>query len=440
MKNYAFLITLLFLSGHYSLCAFATETEKGARFFKNSEVDLVLKNVWMLNTTNQLSEQGVGSQNAWAQAAHLNFRSGWYNDIIGFDASWYGVAKLYANDAFYGRDLLRDNNGHAEGFNKLGQLYTKVRFGDEARYLRLYAGWRQLYKFGMLNITRSRAVPSSYEGISAETLWNDIGIRAAVVQRFSERDEPEKRHFETLKSKKRIHYITTGDISWRKNKNSRISYLIGESENYILRQGIEVDWIRPLNRDWDFITRGAYYYNRGLSDWEGARGFTHSAQHYYGLVGYRYKNTEAGIAWSKTHAKLDKGLGHFYWHFGKNSRGAFNSPADGEANDYINDGEQMISLYGQYKMTENLVVGIYGNYGFGMHYQGVVLTEWESGAYFSWDPMAIPGLNIFAGVGPGYTWKLKQNNPWLTENHHGYHHAVGIGSAVRVEYKLGLFN
>lgn len=432
------LFTLMLLSGcGAAFYASAASSGEGG-FLEKSELDLTLKNIWMLNTTNQLADQGVGDQNAWAQGVHLDFRSGWYEETLGFDASWYGVAKLYANDAFYGRDLLRDNNGKAEGFNKVGQLYAKARFGDEEHYLRMYAGWRQLYKFGMLNITRSRAAPSSYEGVSMESRWQDVGLRAALVQRFSERDEPEKRHFQTLKSKKRIDYIATGDISWRPNADTRVSYLIGESDNYLLRQGVEFDWILPLTSDWDFVTRGAFYHNRGLSEWEGARGFTRSARHYYGLVGYRYKHSETGIAWSHTKAKFDQGLGHFYWHLGKNTRGAFNSPADGEGNDYINDGEQMISVYSQYKVLPNLLVGIFGNYGFGARYEGVALTEWEYGGYFSWSPTQVSGLNIFGGVGPSYTWKLKNNNPWLKENNNGYHRAEGIGATIRVEYKLGL--
>ncbi|HEY3984403.1 OprD family outer membrane porin [Cedecea sp.] len=129
--------------------------------FSDSHLDLTLKNVWMLNTTDAMADQGIGDQNAWAQALHLDWQSGWLWDHVGVDASWYGVAKLYANDAFYGRDLLRDNNGKAEGFNKLGQLYAKARWGDSQRHLSFWAGWRQLYKFAALNVTRSRAAPST---------------------------------------------------------------------------------------------------------------------------------------------------------------------------------------------------------------------------------------------------------------------------------------
>lgn len=148
--------------------------------------------------------------------------------------------------------------------------------------------------------------------------------------------------------------------------------------------------------------RGVWYYNRGLNNWEDVRGFSHSAQHLFTLVGYQYHNIESGIGWSKTKAPLNNGLGSFYWHTGKNTRGAFNSPADGEGNDYVNDGEQMIYLYGKYILSPELTVGLYGNYGYNITYQNTALSEWEYGGYFAWTPSRVEGFTLFAGVGPSY--------------------------------------
>jgi len=409
-------------------------------FFESSHLDLTLQNVWMLNTTDQLADQGVGDQNAWAQAVHLNWQSGWVWDAIGVDASWYGVEKLYANDAFYGRDLVRDNNGHAEGFNKLGQIYAKGRWGDKTRHLYSWAGWKEMYKFGTLTSSRSRATPSTWEGLSSEAVWDELTLRGAIVTRFSERDEPEKRRFITLASNQQIDYIGTGDVSWSPNKGTKISYIVGEAKDYLMRQGLEANATWPITKNFNLLTRGVFYYNRGLSEWEETRAFNHDAKHYYAQIGYQYGASESGIGWSKTEAPLDDGLGYFYWHFGKNTRGAFNSPADGEGNDYINDGEQMVYLYSKYKFSEEFVAGLYGNYGYGMEYQGVSLKEWEYGGYFLWSPNFIKGFTVFAGVGPSYSWKLtSKKTPSLTDDKGTFNRAKGIGAAVRVEYQINLF-
>ncbi|QKJ87569.1 Outer membrane porin, OprD family [Paramixta manurensis] len=407
-------------------------------FFSDSQLDLKLRNVWMVNTTDQLADEGFGDQIAWAQGLQLDFRSGWVQERFGIDASWYGVSKLYANRYFAGRDLVRDNKGHAEGFNKVGQLYAKASFGQEANYLRLYAGWKQLSKFGMVNVTTSRAAPDSWEGVSGEAGVGPLRARAALVTRFSARDETEKRHFYTLQSRKRIDYIATGDVRWQPEKGKFLSWVIGESKDYILRQGIEAAWFFPVADEFRILLRGAGYYNRGLSEWEGSRGFSHNASHYFGLVGYQYGKGESGIGWSKTIASIKKGLGHFYWHFGSNTRGTFNSPADSEGNDYVNDGEQMVHLYSQYQISPQLRAGVYGNYGNHVSYQGVSLHEWEYGGFFAWAPQAIKGLNIFAGFGPSYSWKLtRQKTPSI--NHDGsFNRAKGVGGSLWFEYKLGL--
>ncbi|MFH8133345.1 OprD family outer membrane porin [Pantoea osteomyelitidis] len=406
----------------------------------DSHLDLTLKNVGLINTTDSLSAAGVNDQIAWAQALHLDWQSGWYQDVVGLNASWYGVTKLYASDDFMGRDVLRDNHGHAEGFNKLGMLYLKARWEEGQQKLQVNAGWQPLAKFGVLNITRSRGAPDSWEGISADGTTGSLRARGALVTRFSERDSPDKSRFYTLRGNKRIGYIATGDLTWSPGQTTSIRLVAGGSENYLLRQGIEISQRWPVSEGITLLSRGVFYHNRGLSEWEGARGFTHSAQHFYGQFGMQYGDAETGVGWSKTRAKLDGGLGHFYWHFGKNSRGFINSAADGEGNDYINDGEQMIYLYSQYRLTPRLLTGVYGNYGYNIRYQGVGLHEWEYGAFAAWEPESIKNLRLFLGLGPSYSWKLNHHGqPWLSADGKNFHRAKGVGGLLSIEYQLGLF-
>lgn len=404
----------------------------------DSHLDVTLKNIWMTNTTDALEEQGIGPQNAWAQGLLVDYRSGAYHGF-GLDASWYGVGKLYANRSFAGRDLVRDNHGHAEGFSKLGQLYLRSYVGDATRFLQTKAGWQQLYKFGVLNVTRSRAAPSSWQGLSAEGRFEQLYARAALVNKFSERDEPEKRHFMTLSSNKRIDYIATADLTWQPQKGRAITLVGGESKDYIRRLGVESAWSQPLAEDLNLLLRGVYYYNQGLREWEGARGFSHQAQHLFGLVGIATARTEAGIGWSVTRARLDNNLGRFYWHLGKNTRGAFNSKADAPGNDYVNDGEQMLYGYGQYQISPEWLAGLYAYYGDHMRYRGVAMREWEYGGFISWAPERLPGFTLFAGLGPSYSWKLSHGKPALNASGDDFQRSSGIGGSFSLEYKFGLF-
>ena len=227
-------------------------------------------------------------------------------------------------------------------------------------------------------------------------------------------------------------------MSWSPTKYSRVTWVAGESHHYLLRHGLETQFTVPLGKKENILLRSAWYYNRGLDEWEGARGFTHDAQHFFALLGYQYQQIESGIAWSKTNAHLENGLGNFYWHMGKNTRGAFNSPADGEGNDYVNDGEQMLYLYGKYRLSPEFTFGVYGNYGYGARYQATSLTQWEYGGYVSWTPKSIEGFSLFAGFGPSYSWKLVNGKPWLTDDKRTFHRSKGIGGGVTMEYKFGL--
>ena len=41
--------------------------------------------------------------NAWGQGVAVDYQSGYFADIIGFDATYYGAVKLGASDYFMGR-------------------------------------------------------------------------------------------------------------------------------------------------------------------------------------------------------------------------------------------------------------------------------------------------------------------------------------------------
>lgn len=82
----------------------------------------------------------------------FDYQSGYFADMLGVDASYYGVIKLAASDDFWGRSVLYNDNGQAKGFNKIGQLYLKGRLGDDDTYLHLYSGWQQI-KNGEHSIT-----------------------------------------------------------------------------------------------------------------------------------------------------------------------------------------------------------------------------------------------------------------------------------------------
>lgn len=406
--------------------------------FENNELTLSTRNIAMY-----LDEDAPGSESqfAWAQGIAIDYKSGYLGDMIGFDATYAGAIKLDANDGFDGRDLLRDNNGKAESFNKISQIYAKAQFGDEALNAKLYGGWKQLKKFGALTVSTSRAVVSSYQGISGEVGMNGLRVRGVYTDRFSDRNSPEKVRFETLGGKK-IDNIITGDVSYHWGKKNYVNLFSGESKDYLHRSGLEFRWLTPVSEQSKMGVSGFFYYNEGKDNWEGIA-FDDEATHYNLNFDYMTGPWALTASYAFTQAERTNGLGMFYWNLGKNTDGNFNSKADGSGVDYTKDGEHMVGLQAMYNMAgagvPGLMVGAKATYGFGMEFQSVDIDEagLDLMMMYKFQDPALKGLTMMAGVGPGYTYVMDktmnpviENGDWKKNNQ--------IAGTFVLDYKINL--
>jgi hypothetical protein len=91
-------------------------------FFSQSHMTLSLKNYWKYLKEEETEPKKV--HNAWGQGVAVDYQSGYFADIIGFDAIYYGAIKLGASDYFNSRGVLYNNgNGNkksnAQGFPSL---------------------------------------------------------------------------------------------------------------------------------------------------------------------------------------------------------------------------------------------------------------------------------------------------------------------------------
>ena len=73
-------------------------------FFKQSEIDISLKNYWKALNEEESGEKRI--HNAWGQGATVAFHSGDIAGIFGVDATWNYVIKLGATDYFNSRGVL----------------------------------------------------------------------------------------------------------------------------------------------------------------------------------------------------------------------------------------------------------------------------------------------------------------------------------------------
>jgi len=129
-------------------------------FIKKSSLEFGTHNIWKYLNEGETDKRYVHS--AWGQGLSLDYTSGYLSDVIGVDASYYGVIKLAAADNFASRGILYNDEGKAKGFNKLGQIYGKAKLSEGGVDANLYGGWK-LLKLGVLT-TSMRAAPNTYQG------------------------------------------------------------------------------------------------------------------------------------------------------------------------------------------------------------------------------------------------------------------------------------
>lgn len=99
-------------------------------FFTDSQLTVSAKNYWKYLKEENANPKHV--HNAWGQGFSAEYQSGYFADIIGFDASYYSAIKLGASDYFNSRGVLYNNGtgnkkSNAEGYSKFGQRNLERR-------------------------------------------------------------------------------------------------------------------------------------------------------------------------------------------------------------------------------------------------------------------------------------------------------------------------
>ncbi|MBU9822010.1 OprD family outer membrane porin [Rahnella sp. BCC 1045] len=401
-------------------------------FIKNSSLDLGTHNIWKYLDEGETDKRNVHS--AWGQGLALDYKSGYLADAIGVDASYYGVIKLAAADNFASRGILYDDDGQAKGFNKLGQFFGKAKFSQSGVEGNLYGGWK-LIKLGVLT-TSMRAASNTYNGWSGDLTYDAYRLRLAYLTKSLNRDSPDKVNFMTSDGHA-IDTIYTGDVQF-KTDNLTALYFYGESEDYLRRNGLELN----LKQNKSLSYGVQIYMTQALDKWDSMannkKDFDHRANHYAADMTWKYNDwtTKGGLAY--TDANKEGGIGMYPRHMSKNSRGTFNSMTTAGL-DYMRDEEKVLSLDVGYHITPELVLGINTHYGF-FDFQGQPVKEGELNVYTLWKPASkkLKDLSVFAMIGPGRTYEHKGTSP-IVDHHGNIKSADSFAAEFRLDYKFNIF-
>ncbi|AFT71355.1 hypothetical protein B5T_03088 [Alloalcanivorax dieselolei B5] len=297
-----------------------------------------------------------------------DYKSGYWLDSIGFDASVYGVAKLDARPE--DRDLFDDTSGDNEGFGKLGQANLKFLHGGN-NWVGAFQVGRGRFDAGTVVTKDTRAVPSSYqgargqmriEGLDIGPLPGVLSFDAAYINRTSPRD---RKDFEKILSEsgEEIKDIRTFGVEYDARLFA-LKFARGVAEDFNQNTSYGLTLRAPIGESGGAIFETQYYDFRreGAAwdrDWEaGDAAYDDKASWLNLNLGLEIGRWGLGLSYSKADAELSNGmLGYAYFDHGQNASGLMDAWTR-SGNDFNNDGEKAWQIGGQYKFDGYSIAGM----------------------------------------------------------------------------------
>ncbi len=310
-----------------------------ADFIDDSSFDIQLRTVHFNSNKNS----GVDSWSQTAEGIQLNYKSGYFADTIGFDASYYGTLGLdhsgvdpYSEKVGGGQLLTRDNSS----YHKLGQAFVKAKIGDDNSGAYTQIGYMRGKNGGILG-SSSRSTPSSYRGALVEGyLMDGWMVHGGYYDRIGLRTEGSWDNFYT-QSKEKIDYVwQVGSVYDVNHWRAEGFYL--ESENYSKQFTGTLAYTFNLNGDTTLMLEGMYHGLKGNGKKWDNLGFRDKADHYTFTTELNYNGFTGTLIYGYTKAKQDGDhLGTMDDRFAYNDYGSSPSRVGELVGNFWYDGEKV---------------------------------------------------------------------------------------------------
>jgi len=152
-------------------------------FFSDSKMTLQLKNYYR-KTTDKNDGSSTVTNKAWAQAAHLDFKSGWFMNWVGLDLSGYTSLKLSGSKGKSNVGLLAvDSDGESHSFSQ-GGYALKVNLMDQG----VLKYGRMLVDSPLLRSNTEYTLPVLYQGFYGDISWEGLTGYAGYFNEVSNFD------------------------------------------------------------------------------------------------------------------------------------------------------------------------------------------------------------------------------------------------------------
>ena len=305
-----------------------------------------------------------------ALGAELNFKSGYFADVVGFDASLYGALKVSnsGGDNNKGNGQLLGEDG--KSYHKLGQAYLKAKFGDDNLDFYGQAGYMR-GKNGLILGSTSRSTPASYRGALAEMTIQDFWVHAGYVDRVGRRTETS---WDQFKNKNGDIISNAWQLGGRYNANNisaELTYL--QSKSYAKQLALVAGYDMDVNDDVNVQLEGVYFQNKkggDLWDKDGNTAFDNKGSIYNLGATVNYQGFAVGLIYAKSKADLTGTIGtgddevdlsHKIGMVSDSAGigyGASPSRVGGLISDFNSNGESVWKLHGSYDYANVGVPGL----------------------------------------------------------------------------------
>ncbi len=212
---------------------------------------------------NRDKAEGLTDSEALTQALMLRYKSPYLNDIVGFNASWFGNLKLAAEDGKGGTGLLQDEpDGSQESYAKLAEAFVKFKLPLEST---LDIGRMELFT-PLLNDPDYRATPTSSQAglfrignkaVTAYLAGSDKGSNYTETDFYPYKD-----------SSGETFSIYAAGVEYKAANSLFLHGALGTADNVMDQAYLNARYPWKINDDLKLVFDGYYY--SGRSNGEGA--------------------------------------------------------------------------------------------------------------------------------------------------------------------------
>ncbi len=222
---------------------------------------------------------------AWAQGVRLNVESGYFMDLIGIDAAWYGSLKLIGKDDKWGTGALRDATEHKtkvrdgityierkqKSYDKLGQAFLKTRFGDDSLNAHIKAG-RMFMDTGLLNDSDSRVTPSTTQAIYADINWDALTLYGFSSDKASTKTQSGFHKYKGPEYDANNNVIAGKEGDWKVNsigasfdtgEGYGLNVQVAKAKDYKKMDYLNAYYTLNISEDTSILFDGYYYKGKG---------------------------------------------------------------------------------------------------------------------------------------------------------------------------------